>query len=459
MKHAAQLCFVVPLVVLLAACGGAKSLAKKGAKLEEAGLYAEAADMYLQALQRDQRNVEAKIGLKKNGQQVLNDKLGRFFRAVNGSNDKAEAVGAYIDARTYADRAQRLGVTLDIPEHQRQEFERVKGEHLVDLYTRGQDELDRQDFKAAETTFRRIAELEPGYKDASSLQSIAYLEPLYRAGKTDLEAGRFRRAYEEFSRIIEKDPGYKDAAMLRQEALSKGQYAIAVLPFTSQVRRNDLAGRFQAYAITALTENRDPFLRVVDRENIERILEEQRLGLSGVVDEQTAVRVGNLIGAQAVLMGNVIDYREEPGQRRQSTKDGFEAYQAREKNPETGEFMVVTRYRPVKYQEFLQESRVVVSMSYKLVSLETGEVLLSRVVDDTASDRVYYASYDGNKDALLPRTNGVVDASDRARRQLQSLLSAPREGKPMATLSNDLMRRAASTMADHVRRDMASKLP
>ena len=38
--------------LLLVACNGSKSLAKKAAQLEAGGMYAEAADMYLQSVQR-----------------------------------------------------------------------------------------------------------------------------------------------------------------------------------------------------------------------------------------------------------------------------------------------------------------------------------------------------------------------------------------------------------------------
>ncbi|MCB0795147.1 MAG: hypothetical protein KDB88_10450 [Flavobacteriales bacterium] len=443
----------------LVACSGSKSYAKKAGKLDEAGLYAEAAEMYLQAVQRNQKNVDAKIGLKKTGQQLLNDKLGAFFRSLNTSSDKGATVDAFLDAELYADRVRRLGVVLEIPEHHRTDFERVKGEHLVELYTEGQALLEQQDFKAAETKFKRIAVLEPGYKDASSLQSIAYLEPLYRQGKIDLDAGNYRKAYDELDKVFSKDPGYKDVVQLRNEALSKGQYSIAVLPFTSTTKRDAQASRMQAYAITSLTSSKDPFLKVVDRENTDRILDEQRLGLSGVVDEQTAVRVGNLIGAQAVLMGQVIEHREEPGTLRKSIKQGFESYRVKRKDPETGEFFYETKYRPASYTEFHIENKVVSSISIKLVSLETGEVLLSRVIDEEAKDHAYYATYSGNKDALVPMQNGVAATSDRARRELHGLLNAPQQARSTAELSTDVLRKAGDRIAAYVEQEIGRILP
>jgi len=215
----------------------------------------------------------------------------------------------------------------------------------------------------------------------------------------------------------------------------------------------------QAHAMTALIDAKDPFLKVVDRENLERILEEQRLSLSGVVDEQTAVRVGNLMGAQAVLMGDVVSYQELPGQVRRSTKEGYESYRVQQVNKETGEKYYVTRYKPVTYSEFYQENKVVLTLNYRLVSLETGEVLLSKVAEKQAQDQAYYASYDGNKDALLPKLNGNVDLRDNARREVRSLLNASREVKPVATLLSEVLRATSTSMAGTIQQEISSKLP
>ena len=456
-----SIAFISSLIVaaaLFTACSGSKSYAKKASKLDQAGLYAEAAEMYLQSVQRSQKNVDAKIGLKKTGQMLLNDKLSEFFKFAN-MGTKADAVDAYLNAKLYQERVDRLGVKLEIPDHYRTEFEKIKGEHLVELYNEGQALMEKQDFKNAEAVFASIARLEPNYKDATSLQTVAYLEPLYRTGKSDLEAGHYRKAYEGFSKVIEKDAAYKDANSLRNECLAKGQYSIAVLPFKNTSTRPEMAPKVQEYAMTALTETKDPFIKLVDRENMDRILEEQRLGMSGVVDEQTAVRVGNLMGAQAVLMGTLIDYREEPGTLKRSTKDAYESYRVKKKDPVTGEEMLITQYKPVKYQEYYQENKVYVSFSYRLVSLETGEVLMSKVVDRQAEDNVYYANYEGNKDLLHPARNGVVDLGDRSRRDLRSLLTAPRSLKPMSVLTNDLLRSSTSALASEIQQELNHKLP
>jgi hypothetical protein len=119
--------------------------------------------------------------------------------------------------------------------------------------------------------------------------------------KADLQAGRYRKAYDEFDRILKKDANTR-MPCIAAGSDDEGTVLHCCLPFTSAIGRATWRPRCRPM-MTGLTQTNDPFLRIVDRENMDRILEEQRLSLSGVVDQETAVRVGNLMGAQAVLMG------------------------------------------------------------------------------------------------------------------------------------------------------------
>jgi TolB-like protein len=54
--------------------------------------------------------------------------------------------------------------------------------------------------------------------------------------------------------------------------------------------------------------SRNPGARVVDRSDINRILQEQNLATEGRVDAATAARVGKLVGARYMIMGTFIDH-------------------------------------------------------------------------------------------------------------------------------------------------------
>lgn len=65
-------------------------------------------------------------------------------------------------------------------------------------------------------------------------------------------------------------------------------------------------GKYMAERITLDLSNFQG-LTVVERQNIKLVLEEQKLQLSGVVDEKTAVRIGKLVGANEIIYGTITE--------------------------------------------------------------------------------------------------------------------------------------------------------
>jgi TolB-like protein len=51
-------------------------------------------------------------------------------------------------------------------------------------------------------------------------------------------------------------------------------------------------------------------MRVIERQNLQLLLQEQRLALSGRVDENTAIEIGRMVGAQYVIHGQVTSIGE-----------------------------------------------------------------------------------------------------------------------------------------------------
>jgi TolB-like protein len=88
---------------------------------------------------------------------------------------------------------------------------------------------------------------------------------------------------------------------------------IAVLPFNNGGSYGQGKEDFDALErgiagmmISELAQN--PAARVVERQEIQRLLDEQNLGAQGRVDPQTAAKVGKLVGARYVVMGTFVDF-------------------------------------------------------------------------------------------------------------------------------------------------------
>jgi tetratricopeptide (TPR) repeat protein len=439
-------CLILLVVAGVQSCNTSKSLSKKGAKLEEAGLYNDAALFYYNALLKNSSNIDARIGLSKAGQRVLNDKIDDFTRS-RAMEEYRDAVYAYKDAMDYRTKVEKLGIKLEAPSYLADDYEEAKNILIKGLYDEGNKHLVNKDFDKANKIFEEIHRLDPDYKDIDNLKDVSRNEPIYIAAVDHFDQGRYRKAFYEFEKIYKVNPSYKDIGILREECLDKGKYPVAIAPFENSSGNKGIEKKIQAFVITELSGLNDPFLRIVERDNMEMVMEEQRLSLSGIVDESTAAEVGNILGAKAILTGKVLAYSSNEGKLQSSRKKAFEGYQVKLYNKLEDKVYYETRYKPVSYTEYYNLNEVDLTFQFKAVSLETGEILFSDVVQKKENSEVHYASYDGEATNLYPSKDNRVVTSSRDRRQLINLVRSNREIKTVSQLSNDAYREAAQAVA------------
>lgn len=406
--------------------------------------------MYLVSLQKNRGNADAKIGLKSTGQVVLNSMLQEFVQDKS-FDKKKEAIANYQQAESYVQQVKNLGVDLSIPDFYVQDFEDVKAVYIEELYDEGLAFMDANQFNEAEKRFNEIGRLDPDHQEATDLASVAYCEPFYVDGTEAFDLGNYREAYNAFDKVIKRVPTYKDASDLKDEALSEGLFTIAMMPFENSTLRNGLDSKVEAYTLEALTDVDDPFLKVVDRDNIELILEEQKLGLSGVIDEETAVSVGDLIGAQALLSGTVLSFSKVEGDPVSVNRDAYEQYKVKRKNEETGKFYYETKYRKTTYREFTRQNQVTVSFQYKVTSLATGEILMSKIVEKSSNDAAQWAEYSGKLQNLYPARSNGVSLNSRARQSLHNQMSANRTPQGIDFLANKAFQSVTAEMKGDIR--------
>lgn len=454
MKFAAWM--VAFAALLFVGCNGPKALVKKGLELENAGQIEQAANLYYAAVMKDRSHVDALASLQRAGQGVLNMRLDDFQSAV-ALNDRAEAVRTYEAAVAYFDKIGSVNVRLDFPERHKMAFNQVKSAHMDDLYEAGMEDLATERFNDALSKFEEIVRLDPSFRDADLQADIAYCEPRYRSGKTALSVGKYRSAYRDFDEVIGRKLDFKDAAALKDEALSQGLYTIAVIGFQNGSDRPNLENKFRTYVMQEVANSTDPFLKVVDRENQQMILQEQQLALSGMLDENTAIEVGGLLGAKALMKGTVVSYEASQTELRRNTRQGFESYRVEKVNAE-GKKYYDTQYRAVTYMEFEQSREVSVTFNLALISLATGETLASEMITRSRSDAIRFAKYTGNRNNLFPANmSGTVNRSGQ--RELQGLLASRQELIAESSLLNEAVQESAKGIREALERNLLEIVP
>lgn len=437
-------------------CTGSKKLSRKAAQLQEAGMVEEASSFYFDALLRNSQNIDARIGLKTVGQELINEQLNEFYK-LHSMKDVKRAVYSYLDIKAYEKKVSSF-VSLEVPEYYDDYYNESKEVYLSQRYQEASLLLDEEEFQKADEILKEIIRIDPDYQDAGDLKNVTTVEPLYRKGVKAFESENYRTCYSLMQQVLSKETNYKDAIDYKNRALDRAVMTIAVSPFeTTTENANIVRDKVYAELIQDLLKSNDPFLKVIDRENTERIVEEQKFNMSNAVDRKSAIDAGKMLGAKAFVTGKVLSYNYNGGQVTPQQKQAYESYRVKKVNPKTKKTYYATEYKKTTYTEYTGSSQVTCSVEFRMVSTQTGEVLVSDIVKITTRDQVNFARYSGNYKSLYPghysSIKGPVQISDkiytssRQKNQLTSKFTSRSSLKSVGELRTEASERAAQQIA------------
>ena len=433
---------LLSFILVFSGCAS-KRLVKRGLKFEQAGMYEMAADYYYQAVVAKPSNLDAVIGLKKNGQRLLDDKSLRVQKSYFNSNDR-ETVYSYIDAKNYYDKVNAKGISLNLSETTQQYYKEAKPRYLESLFYDARLLLDEEKFKESELKFTEIKQIDPAFDGVDELMKISKSEPLYRQGKEFLVVGMNRKAYTTFNTIISDFGLYKDSRDLRDEALLKAQLTIAIGKVITKTSNKEAPLLVEGSLNSAIGNINSPFIKLVDIKNTDEYINQQRLGTSRGME----IRVGQMLAPKAILTGTIMRFDVSEGRTETINKRGYIKRTVTYKDKQTDEERKVIEYDKTSYEEVSKTNSCVVSVQYQLTSTETSEVLLSDVITINKSDVLKYAQYRGNSKSLVPGhweqkdkklPKDRVDDNPYAIKQLQQLLNATREIKSTEHLKTEAL--------------------
>jgi hypothetical protein len=413
--------FLIIISIFLIQCTTSKGMAKKAEKLEESGNIELAADYYYRAVVIKNSNVDALGGLKRTGQQTLQKKLQKFNQYYS-QNDLKNAVYSYTDAKNYFDKIGALKVDLNIPPFTTEDFEKAKDKYLANLYEEANEELDGENFKKAEILLTEINKFDKDYKDVNSLKNFSKVEPLYRAALEAFQKEKYRVAYDYCIKIEKIESNFKDVEYIKSDALELGVQTVTI---SAEGRYADIANSIKEYSSSSLTNLNDPFIKLVARDNLNQILQEQQLSISGIVDQNTATKAGNLLGVKYMVVTSVLDYNVSRRPMTYKSYSGFESYSVKYKDKE-GKTRYRTMYKPITYRVYNGKNEATISTKYKLIDLATGEILMNEVINKTETSYIKYISYKGNSKNLRYSLNGGANNSSSSKNEIRRLSGANR---------------------------------
>ncbi|RLD42490.1 MAG: hypothetical protein DRI86_11575 [Bacteroidetes bacterium] len=440
-----KLLLILPLIILISfSCVTSKSLSKKATVLDEAGEYTAAADLFYQSIQKNSQNTTAIIGLKRTGTKVLNDYLKKFSQySIQEQYEKATY--AYLDAVIYQTKLKGVNVIVEIPYSAQDNYKNVLNQYLTTKYDNGLKLIEIEEFDDAEKCFNEVYKFDESFKDVAELRNIAYLEPYYRKAEEYKTQKQYRDAYNSYLVILDRVGNYKQTKEHLELVLVKGRIYIT-MSSDEQNRYSRYSKSIKQQVINSIVKINDPFIKIVDREDIDKVIKEQELILSGLSSND--IEIGEIAGAQYNVVIDVINYSVSVSPLKKEKIKGLESYKEKYKDSE-GKQRTRTKYTNVYYYEYRSTRTLVMSVSYRIVSLSTSEIIATDIIKSSLNSKVHYATYSGIKKQLYPpaNKNGYVGNGYRA---LQNLLAADRDLKPAAILVEEFNNYSGNSIANSI---------
>tara|TARA_Y100000589_G_scaffold331495_1_gene385296 strand:- start:2175 stop:3527 length:1353 start_codon:yes stop_codon:yes gene_type:complete len=441
--------FPLIIIILTVSCSGSKALLKKGTTLEHNKQYVEASNYYFESLSRNNSNVDALVALNRVGKKVLNQYLNDFYKDEAMGNVKS-AVYSYLKASEYQKKLYDYKVYENIPDHYFEKYKSVKKIYLNNLYDEGLSLMEKSSFKSAEINFSEILKFDQEFKDAESLRDISYVEPIYIKGKEEFELKNYRTAYNNFQLVIERISDYKDVIELKDKALELGIQTFLIFSFENLTQKKNIETKISNYISNELSNLNDPFLRLVDRSNFDKIMKEQELSLSGFIDESKAAELGKLLGAQKAISGKLVLYSYNVSKSIPQKRQAAESFIVKTKKEDGQGYINETKFKKVNYTNYSKTANIHIEFHYKLISLETSEVILSDIIDINSNDKISYSLFDGDYRKLYPLSDNGVVKNKPSIKKLRSQFSNNKELKSEYELSNNIFKNISSEVSKKI---------
>lgn len=441
----------------LVACSGSKRMFKRGQELESAGMYHDAALSYMDALRRDRENIEALIALKSVGQIVVDDMYADFFRAAqNGEN--RDAIDNYLAAERFRTELARYNINIARPTGHEEEYRVARQAYLDIQYQNGRNALGRKDYAEAEAILLEIIELDPEFKDSSRLLRIAQARPIYDEALLAFDSRQYRKAYRLLDELEGVHGEFDQSGHYKSVSLRNGQYGLGIMRFENHTSASGVEALLASRITRELQSKDDPFLRLIDRTMMESLTEEQLRAMTGQSDPNSSAEVGQLLGAKAILVGELVSMNVNRGNLRRERKPGYMGRRVTRTNA-AGERVSTMVYDKVWYYDVSQTLEISAILQYKVVDVETGEILLTNAITVGSNDMVDYSTYNGNTRYLYmgewtsmnePRAGDRILRDSRSKRTLDQRLEGRTELKPESEIREDLYLQLSTRAANDI---------
>ncbi len=277
-----------------------------------------------------------------------------------------------------------------------------------------------------------------------------YQEGLTLSQKEEIDIQK--QAAKEFKTAMRYIPQYKDAADLYEEARRKGIKRIAIIPFEDKTGKAGKYGDLSSLIVDDIVSDvmndasAMEFLEIISRDQLEAVMREQDLGMTGVLDESTAMALGKVLGVNELLTGKISQIVYTPTntitknvRQEKSVVVRTEKYKD-DKGKDRTRNIYGDVYARVKVYTRTTNSKI--TGSYKIIDVKTAKLKKSESFTGNANFKHEWATFTGDERALDRGTSRLASASEEP---------APVETEMINRAGKDLSQSLSSTLKKYTR--------
>lgn len=231
-----------------------------------------------------------------------------------------------------------------------------------------------------------------------------------------------KNASKEFKQAMDFVSNYKDSASLYEQARKKAVKRIAIVAFedktADRARFGGISDILLDNIIRTLVQDKSSaeYLEIINRANVEAVIKEQQLAVSGMIDESSTVRLGQLLGAHEILSGKILQVDVLPSrissvQLKESKTVEIEQGEP-EYDPETEEELPKRKIKQdvqCLYNKYTKVASARIMASFTIVDVTSGKIK----VQDTCTGVFEYSDSwarkeSGDDRALTPATKALI---------------------------------------------------
>lgn len=260
-----------------------------------------------------------------------------------------------------------------------------------------------------------------------------------------------KQAAKEFKAAQQYVFQYKDAASQYEICRKAGIKRMAIIPFDNKSGKSKY-GAVEEMVTDNIISNvmSDPsameFLEIISRDQLMQVMHEQQLGLTGTLDEQTAVEVGKILGVHEMLTGKITQISYTPSRTSSRTyEDEKDVPTHKEKYVDNkGKTRERWVWQTVKatVTEYNKTASAAIHGSYKILEVATARIKKSESFEGKGGFYWDWGVARGDKRALSESSKRLISQSEQF---------APSDDELVQAASQDLSTKLANTLKAYAR--------